>query len=915
MVELPSGTVTFLFTDLEGSTRLWDMHPDAMHDALARHDEALRSSVEAHEGHVVKMRGDGVHAVFATASAAIVAAVAAQNALSDESWDVTGPLRVRIGIHTGTAALREGDYFGSALNRAARLMDVAHGGQIVCSQSTVDLALDALPDGVSLVDLGEHRLRDLTRAERIFQVSTSTLPSSFPALRSLESYPTNLPVQMTGFVGREGELQEAAAALDETRLITLTGVGGVGKTRLAYQVAAEALPEFRDGVFLVEFGGMNDATALEESVAAALLVQQQPGQTITETLVSFLGNKRLLLVLDNCEHLLDPIAQLVNRVLSSAPEIRVLATSREALRVDGEYVMTVPSLPVPDEDATLDVLRVTDAVRLFVARAHATRSDFALTADNSGAITQVCRRLDGIPLAIELAAARVRSMTPGEIAARLDQRFRLLTGGSRTAASRHQTLRSAIDWSYDALDSSEQALLGRLAICVGGFDLSAAEAIAAGDDIDALDVDDAVGRLVEKSLVHTIDVGEATRYKLLETIREYAMERLEASGETALLRTRHAAYYTQFAQQAGAGLKGPDERAWLTRVEDEIENLRAAVMWSLASGETHFACSCVCTLGLLGLRIEPAVSTWADNVVDCAAAVDDPAYPVALAVAGYARLGEGHREHAGHLCDAALARLDDSSSPAVSCRVFMIAAAMAGGTGRDPTEVAKQWVRAGEAAHDDYETALALNILSIGQSMGGDPAALGTAEDALRLARTCGSPSAIAYCLFTTAIFLGPTDPSRALERIDESQRNAAEAGNTFATLIGEGVRNGLLIQSGKYEAAARGYLEAAQRAFQYGRRDHIGPMVFMLAACLIASRTPEPGAVIAGWIDSLIGTAEPLPVSDLYAEPGKWIAQLPETLGAERYAALHASGAAMTAEEILEFARAQVDEGISRDA
>jgi predicted ATPase/class 3 adenylate cyclase len=912
VVELPSGTVTFLFTDLEGSSRLWEEHPDAMHEALAAHDEILRVSVERHGGHVVKMRGDGVHAVFATADAGVVAAVTVQQGLLQHGWGATGPLRVRIGVHSGAATLREGDYFGSAVNRAARLMDLAHGGQIVCSQATADLSRDELSGGVELVDLGEHGLRDLTRVEQVFQVRAPGLASSFPALRSLESFATNLPVQMTSFVGREREVDEVAAALADSRVVTLTGVGGVGKTRLALHAAAEMLPALPDGVFLVELGGINDAAAIDETIAAALLVQQQTGQTITESLLSFLGNKRLLLVLDNCEHLLEPVALLVSQMLGEAFGMRVLATSREALRIDGEQVIAVPSLEVPDEDADFGLLAVADAIRLFVYRARATRSDFALTVDNASAVVQVCRRLDGIPLAIELAAARVRSMTPSEIAARLDQRFRLLTGGTRTAASRHQTLRGTIDWSYDALEPGEQALLGRLAVCVGGFDLSAAEAIGEGGAIDALDIDHAVGSLVDKSLVHATEVGDATRYKMLETIREYALERLDASGETAEVRTRHAAYYTDFAQRAGAGLKGPTERAWLERVEDELDNLRAAVTWSLASDDIHSACVCVSALGLNGLRIEPVVASWADSIVACEAADRDAEYPAALAVLAWAKMGEGRADEATQLCEDALKRLAQTDPPPlVVCRVLETIGGIDPQVGRNPTTHAQQWLRATQAADDDYEAAVALNITAVGQYMAGEDAALATAEESLAHARWCGSPSAIAYCCFTTAMVCSETDPARALDLLDESQRAAEAAANTFALIAATAVRTTLLSRAGEHQAAAAASLAVAREAFRYGRREQQATGLIGLAVSLAAQSQAEPAAVVLGWAESLLGPVDTI-VGGFNRDDDPWqaLVRLPEDLG-DNYASRHAQGAAMTAEEILEYAHDQINDAM----
>jgi predicted ATPase/class 3 adenylate cyclase len=889
---LPSGTVSFLFTDIEASTRQWEMDAAAMDAAVARHDRVLRNAVEDHGGCVVKSTGDGMLAVFDRATAALHAAVDAQLALRFDGLPVA-----RMAVHTGEAFERDGDYFGPALNRAARLMAIGHGGQVLVSQSTERLITD-----FELRDLGEHRLRDLSRSERVFQLSHQSLPGSFPPLRSLESYPTNLPAQTTGFVGREAEMRETATALADRRVVTLTGVGGVGKTRLALQVAADVLPLFPDGVFIVELGGVSDPAAVDESVATTLLVQQQPGQTITDSLLSFLASKHLLLLLDNCEHLLEAIARLVGRILALAPDLRVLATSREALRIDGEQVMTVPSLGLPSDVASPDLVAASEAARLFVERARATRPEFALTADNASAVTQLCRRLDGVPLAIELAAARVRSMAPKEIAERLDQRFRLLTGGTRTAASRHQTLRRAIDWSYDALEQVEQTLLGRLAVCLGGFDLPAAEAIGASDAIDALDLDDALGRLVDKSLVLATDLGGSTRYKMLETIREYALERLAATGETSDVRMRHAVYYTDFAEQAGAGLKGPQERTWLARIEDEIDNLRAAVMWSLASGEPELACACVRALGLQGLRIEPVVSAWAESITECAAAHDDPAYPVALAVAGYAKMGEGHPDDATQLFNAALARFEATlSPPAVTCRVLSCVAATEPVFGRNPELLARRWVRAAEEAHDDYETALALNMLAVGQNMAGHPAAHDTAEECLRVARACGSPSAIAYCLFVAAMVDAPFDPVGALALLDESLSSAEEAANTFAAITATGIRNALLFQSRQYEAAARGYLEATQRAFEYGRRDQQIPMLVALAACLAAQGSPEPAAVIDGWIRSIMGSGA-ISTGALYTEMLEWIEQLPEALGADRCTTLRASGSAMTASQILDY-------------
>jgi predicted ATPase/class 3 adenylate cyclase len=528
--ELPSGTVTFLFTDLEGSTRLWEEHPDAMRAALARHDEVVRHAIEGHDGFVVKTTGDGFHAAFGTAHDAVDAAVAAQLALGEGPWEVTGPLKVRMGLHTCEAELRDGDYYGSAVNRAARLMSVAHGGQVVASAATSELVRGG---SVELVDLGEHRLRDLTTTERVLQVHAPGLTREFPPLRTLDALPGNLPRQVTTFVGREAEIASLAELVRDAPLVTLTGVGGVGKTRLALQVATEVVARFPDGAWLCEFASVTDRSAVWDTLAASLRVQPFPGRSLEESALEYLTAKRLLLVLDNCEHLLDAIAGLVDAIARRCPHVSVLATSREGLALAGERIVAVPTLGVPRADAAGDARLHADAVQLFADRAAAAQRDFALTDHNIETVAVLCRRLDGIPLAIELAAARVRSMSPEDLVARLDQRFKLLTRGSRAALERHQTLRSTIDWSYDLLDPTERLALDRLSVFAGGCDLAAAEVVLAGDDLDVFDVDDVLAQLVDKSLVVVERHDTGVRYRLLETIRQYAAERLQRDGDTA----------------------------------------------------------------------------------------------------------------------------------------------------------------------------------------------------------------------------------------------------------------------------------------------------------------------------------------------------------------------------------------------
>jgi predicted ATPase/class 3 adenylate cyclase len=584
MAEPPAGTVTFLYTDLEGSTRLWERDPQAMRAAVARHDALIRQAVAAHQGHVFRTVGDGLCAAFATAPDAVAAALAAQQALLAEAWgEETGPLRARMALHAGAAELVGGDYVGACLNRVGRLHAAGHGGQVLLSGAVQPLARDALPAGAGLRDLGEHRLRDLTHPERVYQLVHADLPATFPPLRSLDAYPHNLPLQLTSFVGREREIAEVTRLLASTRLLTLTGTGGSGKTRLALQVAADLVDAYPDGVWLAELAPLADPDLAPQAVAVALDVREQPGQPMLATLATALRPKRLLLVLDNCEHLLEACAHLVEPLLRGCPGVRVLATSRELLGVAGEVAWRVPSLAAPplQPPPSAEEIARSEAAQLFIDRARLVQPAFALTGQNAAAVAQVCRRLDGIPLALELAAARATALSVEQIAARLDDRFRLLTGGRRTALRRQQTLAATIDWSHDLLSKPERALLRRLAAFAGGWTLEAAEAVGAGDGIEGWAVLDLLARLVEKSLVMAEEGEGAARYRLLETVRQYAEEKLLASGEAAAVRDRHLRWCVAWAGLVERGLAGPEERAWRVRLAAERDNVRAALAWSL----------------------------------------------------------------------------------------------------------------------------------------------------------------------------------------------------------------------------------------------------------------------------------------------------------------------------------------------
>ena len=607
---LPSGTITFLFTDIEGSTQLWERYPDAMQAALAWHDELLRRAIESHHGRVVKSTGDGCMAAFASAAEAVAAIIDIQRALQAGSGPPTpahdgapagvepssaaGPvIRIRAGLHTGQAERRDDDYYGTALNRAARIMSVGHGGQVLLSAATAALISDSRPVGVSLRDLGEHRLRDLSRPEHLFQLAAEGLPVIFPPLKSLDAFPGNLPVQLTTFVGRERELAEVKRLLTTTRLLTLTGPGGSGKTRLSLQAAADVQTDFTHGAWLVELAPLVDPALVPGAVAALFNLAPPPGLPLMAALTDYLRGKHLLLILDNCEHLVDACARLAADLLPACPRLTLLASSREGLGIAGETTFHVPTLGLPeDQDTTAAAVCRHDATDLFLQRARAVRPDFAITDRNAAAVGQIVRRLDGIPLAIELAAARVRLLAPEQIAARLDDRFRLLTGGSRTALPRQQTLHALVDWSHDLLSTGEATLFRRLGVFAGGWTLAAAEDVTSGGGVAAGEVLDLLSGLINKSLVVVDESEGQTRYHFLETIRQYAREKLLESGEDAAVHDRHAAYYEKVLAGESRlvfenGVAAFTSEVWLNVIgglkslESEGDNLRAALDWAL----------------------------------------------------------------------------------------------------------------------------------------------------------------------------------------------------------------------------------------------------------------------------------------------------------------------------------------------
>ena len=589
---VPTGTVTFLLTDLEGSTRLWEARPEVMADVMARCSELVAEAVQAHGGVRPEEQGEGdsAVAVFVRGSDAVGCALDLQRAIAAERWPEGVSVRVRIALHTGEAVLRDArNYTGPAIHRCARLRAIANGGQTLLSRSTFELVTGSFPEGASVRQLGTHRLRDLSRPEQVYQLCHPDLPDEFAPLRSLSVLPNNLPIALTSFVGREIEIAEVGELLGRSRLLTLIGAGGCGKTRLAMQVAAELLDDHPDGVWSVDLAPINDPAVVASAVASALSVREVVSQPVIDTLVMQLAESRVLIVLDNCEHLLGASAELVARLLEACSGVAILATSREPLGVEGEQSWRVPSLPVPVASLVPVSPDSAAAVQLFCERAARARPNFRLVDSNAEAVATICRRLDGIPLAIELAAARVRFLTPQEIADGMRDRFVLLTGGSRTAMPRQRTLEASVDWSHDLLSDDERTLFRRLSVFAGGWTLDAVESVCAGEGLDAARIFDPLASLVDKSLVQAEEQGTKTRYGMLETIRAYARQKLSDATEAALVRDQHLGYYMRFAEAVEPHLFGAALDRSVELLATELDNFRAALDWAVDAGRADEA--------------------------------------------------------------------------------------------------------------------------------------------------------------------------------------------------------------------------------------------------------------------------------------------------------------------------------------
>jgi predicted ATPase/class 3 adenylate cyclase len=909
MAELPSGTVTFLFTDLEGSTRLWEEHPDEMRSALARHDVILRESVASHRGAIVKSTGDGVHAVFASAHEALEAAVGAQRVLTAEAWPVVTPIRVRTGLHSGEAEFRDGDYFGTATNRAARLMSAAHGGQVLVSSSTESLLADDLPEGVGLIDLGEHRLRDLTRAEHVYQVVAGGIGGEFPPLRSLDAFPENLPLQVSSFVGRESEQAALAKALDGSRLVTVIGVGGVGKTRLAVQVAADVITRFPDGAWFCQLAAADDPEAMLEVVAAALGVQSRPGVTLDRSIVESLRARRLLVVLDNCEHVIRDVAQLAAGLLGECQTVWVLATSREALGVPGEQVWPLSALELPD-GRYLDGAAANDSVRLFAERAVAARPGFELGATNVEAVVEICRRLDGIPLAIELAAARVGALSPSDIRGLLDERFRLLGGARRSSVARHQTLRATVDWSYSLLEEIERVVFERLGVFAGSFDARAAEVVCAGDSVEVWDVLDALTGLVAKSMVNADEAADGSmRYQLLETLRQYARERLEESDDIDRWRARHAVHYADVAEETLEGIDGGDELLWRPRLAADLDNIRAALSWSLDRDDADDVDQGLRIFVAIGDSIDTTMvsADWIDRAVQLAADRPPEIRARILGIAAMATALFGDIERAR---DLAYQAIDLEPTPHYQHAYGALAiVAFNDGHYDEAYRRCVEGLRALERSGDtrpshrigDYSA-----IATFATVAGDFDTARQYAETGLREAREVGNPSNLAFGLYGAGQGFRTQEPDRALAYFKES-----------AALVRDGARHPSLGTNCAYLARLadeRGdvptALDALDQALEHFRR--IGPRTEMIAVLAQMCRTfarnrPEPAAVLAGIICE--GPIAHFGAAGTPERIARALTPARTQLTDDAYTELYRRGAAMSYAEAMDYARTQLQD------
>jgi predicted ATPase/class 3 adenylate cyclase len=903
--------LTFLFSDVEGSTRLWEAYPVEMPAALARHLELLADAVEAHGGRVLDTAGDGMTAAFDDPSAAVAAAHTALRSLTAETWAVTGPLRARIGVHTGYATPAGDKYVGGALNRCARLMSIGHGGQVLLSSTTAELVqASRLPATTRLDDMGMHRLRDLPGREHVFQLVDPELPHAFPPLRSSDAYPGNLPKRLTSFLGRETELAALRDALISARLITLVGFGGLGKTSLALQLAADRAAEFDHGAWVLELASLHDSDAIVDALATVLSVPPAQGSSTTDSLVEALRHRHMLLVFDNCEHLLGAASRLVETLLEECPRLTILATSREALGIAGEQVWPVRPLAAPDPGSRIDLEHALEwpAVRLFVERAQAVRPDVALTSSTVGAVVEICSELEGLPLALELAAARIGSLTAADIARRLQERFSLLSRGRRTADQRHRSLRAMVAWSYDLLCNAERLLFDRLSVFSGGCTLDAAESVCAGDGIATAEVVDLLTSLADKSLIVAEDIGGLTRYSMLETLRAFGQEHLDARDGVSAVRRRHTAYFAQFAADQWRSAR-TDRAGYVHRIKQEFANLRAAQHAALSIGDAPSALALATSLQAYassGLSLEPF--TWAAAAARLPQAADHPLRPEALAGAAWGEWRKGDLVSAVRNIEEAIA-LEERLPIPWSWRVTHALAFMRMYQG-EMAAACELFERAEVMARDSRDLEALARVLQ-GHTfalIGLDELdrAAQVAEEAVRMVTGLGDELLVAWCQYALGEALAETDPERALAMLDASTDYATSVENEWvaglACLTATTIRGRVASDP---TMALAGYLELIQRWRDAGHWTQQWLTLRNLVELLARLGRLEAAAVLHGAVEAA-GQGAPKGTAEA-RRLGTALALVRAGLGANVSIDVEARGRAMARDDVVAFARAEV--------
>ena len=920
MASPPTGTVTFLFTDIEGSTRMWERSAHAMQAALARHNELLRRAIGEQGGYVFKTVGDAFCAAFSTAPEALEAALDAQRLLCKERWAESGPLRVRMALHMGAAEERDGDYLGPPVNRVARLLSAAHGGQVLLSLPTYEMVRDQLPAGINLAELGEHRLKDLFRPERVFQLVSHDLPSEFPPLRTLDTYRNNLTLQPTPLIGREKEVSEVCNLVrgDETHLLTLTGPGGIGKTRLALQAAADLLDDYPDGTFFVPLATLTEAGLLIPAIAETLGVKETAEQPLDESLKDYLSERSLLLVLDNFEQVLEAAPQ-VTELLAEAPGLKVLATSRAPLGLYGEHVFPVPPLALPDLKSPPPLARLTqyEAVRLFVERAQALKPDFKVTNESAPAVAEICVRLDGLPLAIELAAARITMLPPRAMLHRLTSRLKLLTGGARDLPERQRTLRATIEWSHALLDEGEQLLFGRLAVFSGGRTLEAIEVICDPEGDLPVDAFEGISSLLDKSLLRQEEgPGGEPRFVMLETIHEFAREKLRKSAEEQEIRRTHAEYFLTLAEEANPQLRGPNQLEWLERLEAEHDNMRAALSWASESNEAEVA-----------LKLGGALSSfwlWRDyhsegrRWLEEALTMDGRGSPevraMALAGAGWLAVDQGDLDSAQEACEEGLELLEHEAREASEAKLLLLACLGWVAWHREELGQASELLEKGLALswemNDTWWLANSLFLFAIvPQSRGDYERATELYERSMDLFREQGDKQGLAHCLNNLAMMVyAQGDLGRAVQITEECVALHRELGNKGGVSMGLDNLGWIALLQDELGRAADLYRDSLSLSWDSGLNLIVQSALEGFACVAGAKGEAERAARLWGAAQALHETKAIPRDIDFLTEADARISAVRSGLGEEEWKEASRKGRAMTLDEAISYALEEVE-------